>query len=325
MDVALMSASMLDRSWEETLDAAVANGIGLIEACAGGHIPKRHYDPIELATSDAAFDRFVDSLGSRGLGVCALSCHGNPLHPDQETARQAHDDFIATCEIAERLQVSFVSLLAGCPGGGPEDQVPNWIIKSTLPQVRDAYEWQWSERVIPYWSEAAKSAESHGVSICVELHSADVVYSLSTFMRLRREVGEVIGMNFDPSHLWWQGVNPLTFVAAAGEAIQTCHIKDALLDERAIELHGVASDEDYDDWDRRPWAFTTPGFGHSELFWSQLVRALRNVGYDGALSIECEDPFMTPDDTLRHSATLLRRVTPRDPRPAVNWAAVAMG
>ena len=142
MDIALMSASLLDRSWEDTLDAAIANGITLIEACAGGHIPKTHYDPVELASSDSALDQFVESLDSRGLSLCAFSCHGNPLHPDPDEARQTHEDFVASCEIASRLEVPFVSLLAGCPGGGPDDSVPNWIIKSAFPDTRDAYEWQ---------------------------------------------------------------------------------------------------------------------------------------------------------------------------------------
>jgi sugar phosphate isomerase/epimerase len=325
MEIALMSASLLDRSWDDALDAAVQNGIGLIEACGGGHIPKRHFDPVELAESDSALARFVESLESRKLDLCAFSCHGNPLHPDPAHGQRAHEDFVATCEVASRLEVPFVSLLAGCPGGGPDDRVPNWIIKSTLPQMRDAYEWQWSERVIPYWQEAARIARQHGVKVCIEPHSADVVYGFSTFMRLRGEIGETIGMNFDPSHLWWQGVDPLVFIESAGDAIDTCHVKDALLDRRAIARDGVASAEDYDAWDRRPWAFSTPGYGHSELFWSQFVRALRNVDYDGALSIECEDPFMSADDTLRHTTSVLRRVLPSEPRPAVDWAAVAIG
>jgi len=325
MEIAFMSASMLDRSWEATLDAAVDCGVSVIEACGGGHIPKRHFDPLELASSADALARFTSSLEQRELRLCALSCHGNPLHPDPEEAARIHADFVATCEVAGKLGVPNVSLLAGCPGGGPDDRVPNWIIKSTLPDVREAYEWQWEERVIPYWREAVKVADANGVKVCIEPHSADVVYNLKTFMRLRDAVGATIGMNYDPSHMWWQGVDPIAFIQHAGRWILTCHVKDALMDERAIALHGVASPEDYDDWDRRPWAFTTPGYGHSELFWSQFVLALRNIGYTGALSIECEDPFMTPDDTLRQSVELLRRVMPTDPPPRVNWAAVAMG
>jgi sugar phosphate isomerase/epimerase len=320
VEIALMSASMLDRPWERVLDAAVAHGIGQIEACAGGHIPTVHFDPIRLARDTDALARFRESIERRGLSLCAFSCHGNPLHPDPERARSDHADFLATCHVAAELGVRHVSLLAGLPAGAPGDTTPNWIVNSAFPGLSEVYEWQWEQRVLPYWREAAGVAEDHGVVLCVEPHSADVVYNTPTFMRLRAEIGPAIGMNFDPSHLWWQGMDPVAVVEAVGADIRTCHVKDASLDRRLIERDGVASPLAYDRWDERPWAFSTPGYGHSELFWSCLVIALRRAGYTGTLSIECEDPFLTPDDTLAASVRLLKRVLPREPAPAVDWA-----
>jgi sugar phosphate isomerase/epimerase len=320
IEIALMSASMLERPWESVLDAAVRNGIGLVEACAGGHIPKHHFDPIELASDDAARSQFAESLAIRDLRVCSFSCHGNPLHPDVGIAGRAHEDFLATCELASRLGVPYISLLAGCPGGGPEDTTPNWIINSTFPDFGEPYRWQWSERVLPYWRKAATVARQYDVKICIEPHSADVVYNFKTFARLREAIGEVIGMNFDPSHLWWQGVDPLIFIESAGDWIYTCHVKDVFIDARSVALNGIVSPEEYHAWDKRPWAFSTPGYGHSELFWCQYVRALRNVGYSGPLSIECEDPFMAPDDSLEKAVGLLRRAMPREGVPPLDWA-----
>jgi sugar phosphate isomerase/epimerase len=315
-----MSASMLDRSWEAMLDAAVSRGITRIEACGGGHIPTHHYDPTELVADVRALDRFRDSLAERELELCSLSCHGNPLHPDRERAASDHQDFVATCELAAELGVRHVSLLAGLPAGGPADATPNWIINSAFPGLDPAYRWQWEERVLPYWREAASVAAGHGVVLCIEPHSGDVVYNLPTFNRLRAEIGPTIAMNFDPSHLWWQGVDPLALIASAGDAIETCHVKDVLLDETRLERDGALSPYPYEQWDARPWAFSTPGFGHSELFWAQLVIALRRAGYSGTLSIECEDPFLTPDDTLAASVELLSRVLPAEAPPDVGWA-----
>jgi sugar phosphate isomerase/epimerase len=320
VEIALMSASMLDRPWERMLDAAVTHGIGQIEACGGGHIPTLHYDPVRLARDAGELARFRDSLEQRGLSLCAFSCHGNPLHPDLERARSDHADFLATCHLAGELGVRHVSLLAGLPAGGPGDRTPNWIVNSAFPGLADVYRWQWEERVLPYWREAAGVAEDHGVVLCVEPHSADVVYNTPTFRRLRDEIGPAIAMNFDPSHLWWQGMDPVAVVEAVGPDIRTCHVKDACLDRRLIERDGVASPLEYDRWDERPWTFSTPGYGHSELFWSRLVIALRRVGYAGTLSIECEDPFLTPDDTLGASVELLKRVLPTESPPPVDWA-----
>jgi sugar phosphate isomerase/epimerase len=315
-----MSASMLDRPWEAMLDAAVACGIGQIEACGGGHIPTLHYDPISLASAPEQLARFRAGLEERELSLCAFSCHGNPLHPDPERARADHDDFVATCRVASELGVRFVSLLAGLPAGAPGDRTPNWVINSAFPGLGDVYRWQWEQRVLPYWREAARIADGHGVILCVEPHSADVVYNTPTFERLRDEIGPAIGMNFDPSHLWWQGMDPIAVVEAVGDDIRTCHVKDACVHRRRMARDGLASPVEYGRWDERPWTFSTPGYGHSELFWGRLVLALRRAGYTGTLSIECEDPFLTPDDTLAASVDLLARVLPGQPPPAVDWA-----
>jgi sugar phosphate isomerase/epimerase len=320
MELALMSASMLDRSWEDMLDAAVAHGVGQIEACAGGHIPTAHYDPRSLAADGEAVRRFRATLEERGLGLCSFSCHGNPIHPDPERAASDHEDFAAACAVASALGVRNVSLLAGLPAGAPGDVTPNWIVNSAFPGLDETYEWQWEQRVLPYWRRAAELADDHGVLLCIEPHSADVVYNTPTFLRLREEVGPTIAMNFDPSHLWWQGMDPLAVVAEVGDAIATCHVKDALLDGRRIARDGALSPVGYDRWDERPWAFATPGYGHSELFWRQLVLALRRVGYAGTLSIECEDPFLAPDDTLAASVEVLRPMLPARPAPGVDWA-----
>jgi sugar phosphate isomerase/epimerase len=315
-----MSASMLDRSWEAMLDAAASRGVRRIEACGGGHIPTHHYDPIELVADRGALDRFRRTLAERELELCSFSCHGNPLHPDRARAASDHEDFVATCRLASELEVRHVSLLAGLPAGGPDDAAPNWIVNSAFPGLDAAYRWQWEERVLPYWSDAARIAEDHGVVLCIEPHSADVVYNTPTFNRLRAEIGPTIAMNFDPSHLWWQGIDPIAVIASAGEAIETCHVKDALLDQGQIARDGALSPQPYDRWDARPWVFSTPGYGHSELFWARLVIALRRAGYSGTLSIECEDPFLTPDDTLTASVELLSRVLPAEPAPDVDWA-----
>jgi sugar phosphate isomerase/epimerase len=323
VEIGLMSAGMLDRPWEAALDAAVAQGVRWIEACGGGHIPTRHLDPVALADDRGALERFNETLEARGLRVCSLACHGNPLHPDPGRAAADHAALAAMCRLAPELGVTHVNLLAGLPAGAPGDATPNWIVNSVFPGWDDTYRWQWEERVLPYWREAGALAAGAGVVLCVEPHPADVVYNTATFARLRAEVGSSIGMNFDPSHLWWQGIDPLAVIESFGPDIQTCHVKDLETCRRRVELDGVLSSAPYERWDERPWTFSTPGYGHSELFWAQLVTALRRAGYDGVLSIECEDPFMTPDDTFARSVALLRRVLPDHAPPDVDWASEA--
>jgi sugar phosphate isomerase/epimerase len=321
VEIALMTASMLDRPWEAALDAAVARGVRWIEACGGGHIPTLHFDPVRLDADSERLKRFTATLDERELRLSAFACHGNPLHPDPRRARSDHEALVATCRVAARLGVRHVNLLAGLPAAGPEDSTPNWIVNSLFPGLDDVYRWQWEERVLPYWRSAAALAEDTGVLLCVEPHPADVVYNPPTFTRLREEAGPAIAMNFDPTHLWWQGIDPLAVVQELGHQIQTCHVKDLHLDPARIAREGVLSAAAHERWDERPWAFSTPGYGHAEHFWSRFVIALRRIGYSGTLSIECEDPYMAPDDSFAASVELLTRVLPEHPPPSVDWAA----
>jgi sugar phosphate isomerase/epimerase len=321
VEIALMTASMLDRPWEAALDAAVAQGVRWIEACGGGHIPTLHFDPVLLDSDREQLKRFTASLEERELRLSAFACHGNPLHPDRRRAESDHEALAATCRLAAQLGVRHVNLLAGLPAGGPGDSTPNWIVNSLFPGLDDVYRWQWEECALPYWRGAAALAADAGVVLCLEPHPADMVYNPPTFTHLREEVGPAIAMNLDPSHLWWQGIDPLSVVDELGDQIGTCHVKDVHFDQARIAREGVLSATAHERWDERPWAFSTPGYGNSEHFWSRFVMALRRVGYSGTLSIECEDPFLTPDDTFAASVALLRRVLPTQPPPAVDWAA----
>ena len=171
-------------------------------------------------------------------------------------------------------------------------------------------------KVIPYWKEAAGIADDYGVKLCIEPHTGDCVYNTQTFLRLRREVGPTIGMNLDPSHLWWQGIDPIVFVETIGEAIYTCHVKDVALDRRLAERDGLVSSAYYDEWDQRSWSYRTLGYGHDEHFWRSFIVSLRRAGYDGPLSIECEEPYLTVDDSLAKAVELLKYVLPNEPMPS---------
>ena len=319
MELSLMAASMLERSWEEMLDSAKRHDIRLVEACGGGHIPKVHYDPVQLAADQSAFGAFKHSLEEREMRICSFGCHGNPIHPNKEIADAAHADLVATCKIANRLDIHHISLLAGTPGGGPDDKTPNWIINSAFVMWKDAYSWQWDQKIIPYWKQAAKIADEYDVRLCIEPHTGDAVYNTQTFLRLREEVGPTIGMNLDPSHLWWQGIDPIVFIETIADAVYTCHVKDVALDPRLVARDGIASSAYYDEWDKRSWSYRTLGYGHGELFWRDFITTLRRVGYDGPLSIECEEPYLTVDDSLAKAVQLLKYVMPEEPMPEGNW------
>ena len=323
MDLSLVLICLADRPWEEALDAAVGYGLRHVEPCSGGYFPKVHYDPARLVADDEALDAFGGALESRGLAISALCCCGNPVHPNPERARAAHDDYVATCRLAGRLGVDRVGVLSGCPGGGPLDTTVNWIVQSVfddpVPDIKEAYRWQWEECLIPYWRDAARVAEENGVTICLEPIASNTVYNPETFERLRDAVGPTIGMLFDPSHFFWQRIDIPKLILRLGEAITYVHAKDVSFDDDAVGREGLVSAVEYESWDARPWIPRAVGYGHPESFWREFVIALRRAGYGGPISLEVEEPYLTTHDAIRSSLTLLRSVLPSEGPPSGNW------
>ena len=305
---------------EPMLDAIVGMGLQAVELGTGNYPGNTHCDPDVLLEDATALDAFRRAVESRGLIISALSCHGNPLHPDG--ARAARDDevFRQTVRLAERLGVGSINLFSGCPGDGPNATQPNWVTCAWPPEFSQIVEWQWNECVIPYWREAGAFAADHGVRLGFEMHPGFVVYNNATLLRLRDAVGPVIGTNLDPSHLFWQGVDPIVAIRELGPAIFHVHAKDTALDQWNVARNGVLDYGPYGDVANRSWVFRSIGFGHDELFWKRFVSALRVVGYDHVLSIEHEDGLASRDEGLRKAISVLREAVLEEQPASMWWA-----
>jgi sugar phosphate isomerase/epimerase len=319
LELALVMVCYFDRPWEDALHAVARHGLTMVEPCGGGHIPKTHYDPVALAEDSELLASFRESLESRNLQIAALGVHGNPVHPDRAIATAHHDDFVATCKIASELEVGVVDVISGTPAGGPQDKTVNWIVNFIWPHFTEAYRWQWEERLIPYWKEAAEIAASYGVRIAIEPHGGSTVYNLQTFIRLRDAVGETIGANVDPSHLFWLGIDVMDFVADLGETIILAHAKDVAMNERLVRRDGLIPAVQFDDWDNRSWSYRALGHGHDSVFWRNYVTALRRAGYDGPVVIEIEEPYYATDDAVAQSVAVMREALPTEGIPRANW------
>ena len=209
------------RPFAEALDYVKGVGCDTVEIGTGGYIGNAHCKPAEILGTTSAIEAFRQAVSSRGLEISALSCHGNPLHPNRERARVHDKDFRNSVRLAAALGVKNVITFAGCPGDSETAQRPNWVTCPWPPDFRETVEWQWRERVIPYWQDAAAFARKQGVRVAIELHPGFVVYHTESFWRLRDAVGDTIGVNFDPSHLFWQQMDPLVCVRELGEPSTT--------------------------------------------------------------------------------------------------------
>jgi sugar phosphate isomerase/epimerase len=303
---------------EPMLDKLQGWGLEAVEVACGGYVGDTHCKPAELLEDVGKLEAFRMAVESRGLVISALSCHGNPLHPDEAVAKGFHDAWRNTVLLAERLGVQTVVTFSGCPGGGPEDRTPNWITCYWPTDHARSLEWQWSERVIPYWREESSFAEAHGVRVAIEMHPGFCVYQPLQARRLREETRSNVGVNFDPSHLFWQGIDPVKAIRFLGDSIYHFHAKDTFLDPLNAPLKGVLDVDPYDQVGIRSWVFRSVGYGNPEAVWRNMVSALRTVGYDHVLSIEHEDALASRDEGLAKAMSVLRSAILREP-PARAW------
>jgi sugar phosphate isomerase/epimerase len=322
MKVGVMTALYHELPLDEALDRIVALGIHTVELTTGNYVGNAHADPGELLADSSALVRLRGALASRDMEISALSQHGNPLHPDPAIGDAHHDTWRRTLELAQRLEVPTVVAFSGCPGDHPDARRPNWVTCPWPPDFTEALEWQWEERVIPYWTREAEHAHAAGVTVGFEMHPGMVVYNPETWLKLRDAVGDVVGCNFDPSHLFWQGID---VVEAAKEIARTgalvhVHAKDTALDPGNVRRNGVLDTKPYDRIVDRSWVFRTVGYGHGEDLWRRLLSTLSALGYEGAISIEHEDGLMSVDEGLAKAVRLLDQEILKERPRAMWWA-----
>jgi sugar phosphate isomerase/epimerase len=259
-------------------------GIDTVELGTGNYVGDPHCK-LSMLENPSALAEFKKVLGDHGVSISALSCHGNALHPEKAFAQQNREVSRKTILLAEKLGVSTVVDFSGCPGDSPNATAPNWVTCPWPPDYRKVLDWQWNEVVSPFWVEHAKFAADHGVKIAVEMHPGFVVYNPETMLRLRSIAGKNIGCNFDPSHLFWQNIDPIGAVRVLADSIFHVHAN-----------------------------------GHGAEWWSELLSTLRMFGYDSVISIEHEDSILSPGEGLAKAANFLNRIVIREQAAGAWWS-----
>jgi sugar phosphate isomerase/epimerase len=293
--------------------------INTVELATGNYVGDAHCK-LSMLDGGSALADFKKVLNDHGASISALSCHGNALHPDK--ARAKHDAEVSrkTILLAEKLGVPVVVDFSGCPGDSPHATAPNWVTCPWPPEYRKVLDWQWDEVVAPYWISHAKFAADHGVKIAVEMHPGFVVYNPETMLRLRSMAGETVGCNYDPSHLFWQSIDPIAAVRVLAGAIFHVHAKDTQIYPLNLVRSGVLDTKPYTEERDRSWIFRTCGYGHGAEWWSEFISTLRMFGYDFVLSIEHEDSLLSPGEGLTKAANFLNIIVIREQSGAAWWS-----
>jgi sugar phosphate isomerase/epimerase len=299
-------------SIDEMLDKVTALGLEAMEIGTGGYPGNHHCNLDELSADSAKAKAWKKKFEDRNIRVATLSCHGNPVHPDAKQAARDADIFRKTVLLAEKLDVKVIVGFSGCPGGSPTDTQPNWITYRWPPEYAEMQDWQWKEKVVPYWKEAAKFARDHGIrKLAFEMHPNFVVYNPRTLLKLREAVGEEIGANCDLSHLFWQGCNPVEVIHFLGKqgAIYHAHMKDTAFYPDNVNKYGVLNFAfETKDLPLASETFRAVGYGHGAELWKQIIQAYMDIGFEGILSIENEDPILAGEVGVERAAYVLKNV-----------------
>ena len=308
-------------SLEEALQYFSSLGIQMIELGCGGTPGTAHCNPEVLLHDETAMNAFRDTIKKYNMEISALSCHGNPVHPQQEVADMYDRAIRNGILMAERLGIHQINTFSGCPGDQDGAKYPNWVTCPWPDDFSEMLKWQWEEKLIPYWRKLVPFAKDHGVDkIAFEMHPGFCVYNVETMLKIREAVGPELGANFDPSHLVWQGVDPVAAIRALGDSIFHFHAKDTRIDAINTAVNGVLDTKHYSDEIHRSWIFRSVGYGHDLLYWKDIISALRMAGYDYAISIEHEDSLMSQNEGLSKAVEFLKQCITFEDVSEMWWA-----
>lgn len=320
MKLGVFTVLFADKSFEEMLDYVKDSGLHAVEIGTGGYPGSPHIDVDALLESEEKRKEYLEAVESRGLIISAFSCHGNPIHPNKEVADEHHDALVKSIKLASLMNVPVVNTFSGTPGDSEDAKYPNWPTAPWPNDYGDVLKWQWEEKLIPYWKEIGKLAEESNVKIGLELHGGFLVHTPHTMLKLREATCDAIGANLDPSHLWWQGIDPVGAIKILGkaDAIHHFHAKDTYIDQDNVNMYGLTDMQPYTEIQTRAWNFRSVGCGHDVKEWSDIMSALRTYNYDFVVSIEHEDPIMSIEEGFQRAVSNLQSVLINE-QPADMW------
>jgi sugar phosphate isomerase/epimerase len=325
MKLGAYTACLHDRPLAEALKILHEMGLTGAEINAGGFVPAPHLPIGALRASAAAREEYLGRFEQAGVTLTGLNVNGNPLNPDPAVGPGHAADLRQAIEIASLLGVRRVVAMSGLPAAHPGGRRPSWVVSPWDSQYLDVLDYQWQDVVVPFWTDIQARARDADVKVCIEMHPHNVVFNPGTMERLACEISAThVGAEMDPSHLFWQGIDPVAAIERLNGLVFHAAAKDTRINERNCRVFGVLDDrfrrvpaEDSptglggaNTLNRWPadasWEFVAVGRGHGQDFWVRFLRALAAVDPGMAVNIEHEDAELGQVEGLRLAAGNLR-------------------
>ncbi|MGG5753093.1 sugar phosphate isomerase/epimerase family protein [Zafaria sp. Z1313] len=323
MKLGVYTAILHDRPLAEALDVLASLGLDAAEINAGGFLPPVHLPVEQILASGSARDDYLGLFAGKGIELAGLNANGNPLHPDPAIGPKHAEELRRAIRVAGALGQTRVVTMSGLPGGEPGATVPNWIVNPWSSGALDVLDYQWDRVAVPFWKEIDELAGEHGVKVAIEMHPQNLVFNPPTLKRLVERAGTAnVGAEMDPSHLFWQHMDPVAAVDYLGDLVVHAAAKDVrinpeaavygVLDDRFRRLRedeertGLGGHEYVNEWPKdSAWDFVALGRGHDAGFWTRFLAALHRVDPDMAVHIEHEDTSLGRIEGLEVAAGVL--------------------
>ena len=325
MKLGAYTACLHDRSLPETLKILQDMGLTSAEINAGGFVPSPHLPIAAVLASAAAAQDYLNQFADAGIALTGLNVNGNPLNPDPEVGPKHAEDLRRAIEIAGRLGVRRVVAMSGLPAAHPGGRAASWVVNPWDSQYLDVLDYQWEEVAVPFWKDIQARAHDVDVKVCIEMHPQNVVFNPGSMERLATEINAThVGAEMDPSHLFWQGIDPIAAIQHLDDLVIHAAAKDTRINEENCRIYGVLDDRfrrvppeenpvglgGRNTLNRWPadasWEFVAVGRGHGPDFWAGFLRALAAVDPEMAVNIEHEDAGLDQVEGLRLAAQNLK-------------------
>lgn len=324
MELGAYTACLHDLALPEALAVLAELGLDGAEINSGGFVGTPHLPVAELRASETARSEYLDQFAAAGITLTALNCNGNPLDPDPSGAGRRHAaDLYASIELAASLGVRRVVTMSGAPGSEATSTLPVWNVLPWHSAFLKIQEYQW-EVAVPFWKEVQAFAADHDVKVCLEMHPGNIVFNPRTLQRLATEIDAThVGAEMDPSHLFWQGMDPTEATKELGSLVYNAAAKDTRINP-AARVNGSIDDSftlvpegapghlslggphSLSGWPADPsWDFVAVGRGHDLAWWTGFLGALEAIDPDMAVNIEHEDLELDQREGLRLAAETL--------------------
>jgi len=311
--VTLFTGQWADLPLEALAEKAAGFGYdGLELACWGDHF--------EVDKADADLAGYAKSrkgiLDKAGLGVWAISthlagqlvCDPNDFRTDgfapAELAGKPEEKRAWAVEQVKRAARGAKALGLGVVNGFTGSSI--WHLLYAFPPYDFGVIDEGFKYFAEMWGPIMDEFKNNGVKFGLEVHPTEIAFDIVTAKRALEAIDyhPAFGFNFDPSHLLWQGVDPVKFIRAFPDRIFHVHMKDA-----AVTLDGetgiLSSHLPFGDY-RRGWDFRS--LGHGQVNFDAIIRALNDIAYDGPLSVEWEDSGMDREFGAKEACEFVKKV-----------------